>query len=82
VFEGRELRRIFGLKSNEIMGDWRKLHNEELHIVYSSPYIIRMIKSRWMRWAWHVACMGRRFMLIGCWGESQQEREPIRKTYT
>jgi hypothetical protein len=43
------LRRIFGIKSGEIMGDWRKLHNEELHNLYSSPNIIRMIKSRKMR---------------------------------
>jgi hypothetical protein len=64
VFEDKELRRIFGFKNNEIMGDWRKLHNEEHHIVYSSPYIIRMIKSRWVRWAWHVACMGRGLMLL------------------
>jgi hypothetical protein len=58
VFENRVLRRIFGLKRDEVMGDWRKLHNEELHNLYSSPNIIRMIKSRRMRWAWHVARMG------------------------
>jgi hypothetical protein len=52
---------------------WRKLHNEELHNLYSSPSIIRMIKSRRMRWAGHVARMGRRLMLIGYWWEIQKE---------
>jgi hypothetical protein len=56
VFENRVLRRIFGLKRDEMMGDWRKLHNEELHNLYSSPN--RLIKSRRMRWAGHVARMG------------------------
>jgi hypothetical protein len=46
VFENRELRKIFGLKSAEIIGGWRKLHNEELHNLYSLPYIIKIIKSR------------------------------------
>jgi hypothetical protein len=49
VFENRVLRRIFGPKRDEVAGDWRKLHNEELHRLYSSPSIIRMIKSRRMR---------------------------------
>jgi hypothetical protein len=57
VFENRVLRRIFGPKRNEVTGDWRKLHNEELHNLYSSPTIIRMIKSRRM-WAGHVERMG------------------------
>jgi hypothetical protein len=52
------LRRIFGPKRDEVTGDWRKLHNEELHNLYSSPNILRMIKSRRMRWAGHVARMG------------------------
>jgi GH43 family beta-xylosidase len=55
VFENRVLRRIFGLKRDEVMGDWRKRHSEELHNLYSSPNIIRMIKSRRMRWAGHAA---------------------------
>jgi hypothetical protein len=58
VFENRVLRRIFGPKRDEVTGGWRKLHNEELHNLYSSPSIIRMIKSRRMRWAGHVVRMG------------------------
>jgi hypothetical protein len=57
VFENRVLRRIFGPRWDEVTGDWRKLHNDELHNFYSSPNIIRMIKSRRMRWAGHVARM-------------------------
>jgi hypothetical protein len=58
VFENRVLRRIFGPKRDEVTGGWRKLHNEELHGLYSSPSIIRVIKARRMRWVGHVACMG------------------------
>jgi hypothetical protein len=58
VFENRVLRRIFALKRDEVTGGWRKLHNEELHGLYSSPSIVRVIKARRMRWAGHVACMG------------------------
>jgi hypothetical protein len=58
VFENRVLRRIFGSKRDEVTGEWRKLHIEELHDLYSSPSIIRIIKSRRIRWAGHVACMG------------------------
>jgi hypothetical protein len=58
VFENRVLRRIFGLKRDEMTGEWRKLHNEELRDLYSSPSIIRIIKSRRMRWAGHVARIG------------------------
>jgi transcription termination factor 2 len=54
----RVLRRIFGPKRDEETGGWRKLHNDELHKLYSSPSIIRIIKSRRMRWAGHVARMG------------------------
>jgi hypothetical protein len=59
VFEYRVLRRIFGPKRDEVTGGWRKLHNEALDNLYSSPSIIRMIKSR-MRWAVQVARMGKR----------------------
>jgi hypothetical protein len=58
VFENSVLRRIFGSKRDEVTGEWRKLHNEELHNLYSSPNTIRQIKSRKMRWAGHVARMG------------------------
>ena len=58
MFEKRVLRRIFGPKRDEVTGKWRKLHNEELHDVYCSPNIVRMIKSRRMRWAGHVVHMG------------------------
>jgi hypothetical protein len=58
VFENRVLRRIFGPKRDEVMGEWRKFHKKELHNLYSSPDIIRQVKSRRMRWAGHVARMG------------------------
>jgi hypothetical protein len=58
VFENKVLRRIFGPKKGEVTGGWRKLHNEELRDLCSSPIIIRIMKSRWMRWAWHIARMG------------------------
>jgi hypothetical protein len=55
MFENRVLGRIFGLKRDGVMGGWRKLHNKELHNLYSLPIIIRIIKTRSMRWAGHVA---------------------------
>jgi hypothetical protein len=58
VFENRVLRRIIGLKRDEVTGKWRKLYNGEIHNFYSSPDIIRQIKSRRIRWAGHVARMG------------------------
>jgi hypothetical protein len=58
VFENRVLRRIFGPRRDEVTGDWKKLHNDELHNLYSSPNTIRMIKSRRMRWTGHVERMG------------------------
>jgi hypothetical protein len=66
VFENRVLRKIFEPKRKED-GSWRKLHNDELHDLYSSPNIVRVIKSRRMRWAGHVARMGRGEMLTGFW---------------
>jgi hypothetical protein len=58
VFGNKALRRIFGPKRDEVTGGWRKLHNGELHDLYSSPSIIRIMKSRRMRWAGHVARIG------------------------
>ena len=57
VFENMVLR-IFRLRRDEVTGEWRRLHNEELNDLYSLPSIVRVIKSRRMRWAGHVACMG------------------------
>jgi hypothetical protein len=64
VFEIRVLRRIFGPKRDEVTGDWRKLHNEEFHNLYSSPNLIRMIKSRRIISAGHVGRKGRRGMHV------------------
>jgi hypothetical protein len=58
VFENMVLRRMFGPRRDEIIGEWKELHNEELHILYSSPNVIRQIKSRRIKWAGHVACLG------------------------
>ena len=58
VFENRVLRRVFGPKRDEVTGEWRKLHNEELNGLYSLPNIVWVVKSRRMRWAGHVARMG------------------------
>jgi hypothetical protein len=63
------LRRIFGLKRDEVTGGWKSLHNRELHNLYSSPSIIGMIKSRRMRWERYVARMGRRGLHVGYWWE-------------
>jgi hypothetical protein len=75
MFENRVLRRIFEPKRDEVTGGWRKQHDQELHKLYSSPSIIRMMKSRMMRWTGHVARMGRRGMHIGYWWESQKEKD-------
>jgi hypothetical protein len=74
VFEKRVLR-IFGLKRNEVMGVWRKLHNEELHNLYSSPSTILMIKSRSMRLTGDVARIWHKRDHIGYWWEIQKERD-------
>ena len=58
MFQNMVLRRIFGPRKDEVTGEWRRLHNEELNDLYSSPNIVRVIKSRRMRWAWHVERMG------------------------
>jgi hypothetical protein len=75
VFENKVLRRIFWPKRDEVMGEWRKLHNEELHDLYSLPNLIRMMKSRRMRWAGPIARMGETEMHIGYWWEGQMERD-------
>jgi hypothetical protein len=77
VFEKRVLRRIFGPKRDEVMGDWRKLHNDELHNLYSSPNIIRMIKSRRMRWAEHVARMGEMRNAYEILGGKSEGKRPL-----
>ena len=58
MFENRVLRRVFGPRRDEVTGEWRKLHDEELRDFYSLPNIVRVVKSRRMRWAEHVARMG------------------------
>jgi hypothetical protein len=58
MFENKVLRRIYGPTRDEVTGEWRKMHNEEIHILYSSPNIIRQNKSRRIRWMVHVAHMG------------------------
>jgi hypothetical protein len=67
VFENRVLRRIFGPKRDEVVGGWKKLHKEELHNLYSSPNIIRIVKSRRMRWAGHIARMGKKRNAYRIW---------------
>jgi hypothetical protein len=82
VFENRVLRRIFGPKGDEVTGEWTKLHNEELHDLYSSPSIIRIVKARRMRWAGHVGRMGEKRnayrLLVG----KPERRRTTRKTKT
>jgi hypothetical protein len=71
-FENKVLRKIFGSKREEDRS-WRKLHNDELHSLYSSPNIVRVIKSRRMRWAGHVARMGKRCLQGFGWEDRRQE---------
>jgi hypothetical protein len=82
VFENRVLRRIFGPKRDEVTGEWRKLHKEELLDLYSSPSIIRIIKSRRIRWVGHVTRMGEKRnayrLLVG----KPEGKRPTRKTKT
>ena len=74
VFENRVLRKVFGPKRDEVTGEWKKLHNEELNNLYSLPNIVLVVKSRRMRWAEHVARKGRIEVCKGCWWGSLRER--------
>jgi len=73
VFENMVLRRIFGPRRDEVTGKWRRLHNEDLNDLYSSPNIVRVIKSRRMRWAGHVARRGEERGCIGSWWGNRRE---------
>jgi len=75
MFENMVLTRIFGPRRDEVMGEWRRLHNEELNVLYSSPNIVLVIKSRRMRWAGHVACMGEERGRIESWWGNRRERD-------
>jgi hypothetical protein len=75
--ENRVLRRIFGPRRDEVTGDWRKLHNEEPHNLYSSPNLIRMIKSRRMAWAGHVERMGATRNTYRILVSQPEEKRPI-----
>ena len=79
VFQNRVLRRIFGLKRDGVTGEWRKLHNEELNDLYCSPYTVRVIELRRMRWTRHVARMGNRrgvYKVLVCRPEGKR---PLRR---
>jgi len=77
VFESRMLRRIFGSKRDEVTREWRKLRNEEVNDLYSSPKIVRVIKSRRMRWAGHVACMRGGEVYTGFWWGNPREGDHL-----
>jgi hypothetical protein len=74
VFENRLLRRIFGTKRDEVMGGWRKLHNEELYKLYPLPSVTEFIKSRMMRWPGHITRMGTKRHVYRILVEIQKER--------
>jgi hypothetical protein len=74
VFENRVLRRIFGPKRDEVTGEWRKVHDEELSDLYSPPNVVRVIKSRRIRWAGHLAYMGRGEVYARFWWGNLKER--------
>jgi hypothetical protein len=79
VFENRVLRRTFRLKRDEVTGEWRKFHSEDLHNLYSSPNIIRKINSRRMRWAGHVARMGGKRKMYRILVGKREEKRPLRR---
>jgi len=78
VFEKRVLKRIFGPKMDEVTGKWRKLHNGELNDLYCSPSILRVLKSRRMRWAEHVARMGEGRGVVRVLVEKREGKSPLR----
>jgi hypothetical protein len=82
TFENRVLRRIFGRKRGEVTWVWRNFYNEELHNLYSSPNVIKKIKSRRMRWAWHAARMGeeKKVHKVVVVRRPQGKKETTRKT--
>jgi len=77
VFENMVLRRIFGTRRDEVTGEWRKLHNEELNDLYSSPNIVRVIKSSRMRWVGHVARMGEERVVYRVLAGKPEGRRPL-----
>jgi hypothetical protein len=77
LFENRVLRRIFGPEMDEVRGEWRKLHNEELNDLYSSPIVLRMITSRKIIWAGHVVRMRTKRRVYRVWWENLRERDHL-----
>jgi hypothetical protein len=77
VSENRVLKRIFGPKSDEVRGEWRKLNNEEFNDLYSTSKSLRVIKSRRLRWAGHVERMGKEEFYTGFWWGSLRERDHL-----
>ena len=79
VFENLVLRKIFGSKSEEVKGEWRRLHNEKLNDLYSSPNIVWVIKSIRMRWTGHVACMGEDRVVYRVLVRKPEGKRPLRR---
>jgi len=73
LYDNMVMRRIFGPRREQVKGEWRRLHNEELNDLYSSPNIVRVIKSRKMRWAGHVAHMSEERVCVGSWWGNRKD---------